>query len=199
MTLTIVDGLRLIGLGTKVELEEARVLERTHSWLQKIVRGLQLCPFAGPVIDGKTLRLAVSASGQVQQQLKDFLTELDRLQVANESEVATSLLILPIGLESFGYYLDFLAEAKALLEASGLGNEVQLASFHPDYIFEGEPADDVSHYTNRSPYPMLHLIREPMLSRILEDFPNSEDIPQQNIARLRALGIREIQRLWLNI
>lgn len=179
-----------------MEIDEAKVLERTKNWLEKTVCDLHLCPFARPVVDAGTLALTVSKATETDQLLRDFLVELDIFQKASEAELATSLLILPTGLKDFDDYLDFLAEAQTLLEGSGLAGEVQLASFHPDYIFEGEPEDDVSHFTNRSPYPMLHLIREAMLSRELENFPNPEEIPQRNISRLRAMGIGQVQRLW---
>lgn len=174
----------------------ARVLERTKGWVGKFVCGLQLCPFASLVVEAGTLRYVVSSAGNKVEQLTEFLSELDKFQCSDEKTIATTLHIFPKGLESFDDYLNFLAEAQALVEASGLGAEVQLASFHPDYIFAGVEAEDSANFTNRSPYPMLHLLRESMLSRVLEGFPHPEDIPARNIKRLRQMGSFEIQRLW---
>ncbi len=179
-----------------MQIDEAVVLERTENWLKKAVCDLQLCPFARPVVEAGTLSLTISKATETDELLRDFLTELDRFQKAPETEIATCLLILPTGLEGFEDYLDFLAEAQALLDDSGLDEEIQLASFHPNYIFEGEPEDDVSHFTNRSPYPMLHFLREAVLSRELESFSEPQEIPRQNIIRLRAMGLEQIQRLW---
>lgn len=182
-----------------MEIDEVAVLQRTGNWLKKVVCDLNLCPFAGPVVEAGRVCMTVSKAADTGQLLIDFLAELDNFQTAPEAEIATCLLILPAGLEDFDNYLDFLAEAQILLEKSGLADEIQLASFHPDYIFEGESELNVSHFTNRSPYPMVHLIREAMLSRELENFSDPEQIPQKNIQRLRAMGIDQIQRLWSSL
>ena len=97
---------------------------------------------------------------------------------------------------SFEDYLDFLDEAQALVVAAGLEGLVQLASFHPQYQFEGEVPDSPTHYSNRSPYPVLHMLRENMLTRVLEGFPEPEKIPERNIRTLEGLGLSEVQQRW---
>ena len=102
---------------------------------------------------------------------------------------------LGISDEEFDDYLEFLDDAQTALEEMGLAGEIQLASFHPDYCFEGEPVDAVSHFTNRAPYPLIHLLRETMVSTALETYPNPERIPERNIQTLERLGLAGIERL----
>jgi hypothetical protein len=160
------------------------------------VVGLDLCPFARPVVQGSGLRIAVCAADDSEEGLllmqEQLLEELDRLQSSSAEEIATTLLAFTDGLARFDDYLGFLDQANALLEAAGLEGVIQLASFHPDYQFAGEPPDAASHYSNRSPLPVIHLLREDMLERALAAWPEPEKIPQTNIARLNAMGREEL-------
>jgi len=175
-------------------LTEAEQL--TRRWLQECVLALELCPFAAPVIRDSSLRIAVSAGETLEQQLRDFLLELDLLQGCDESKISTTLLVFDPGPEDFETFLDLLEQAQGLLDAAGLEGLVQLASFHPHYRFAGEPADALSNFTNRSPRPVLHLLRESMLTRVLAQYPDAEDIPHRNIARLEAMGREAVEKLW---
>ena len=114
------------------------IIEQTQYWVEQAVVGLSLCPFARPVVDDGSLRLSVCETEHYEKQLKYFLQELDLIQQSDEADIATSLLILPKGLENFDDYLDLLADAEYLIEEAGLADQFQLASFHPDYLFEGE-------------------------------------------------------------
>ena len=111
-----------------------------------------------------------------------------------ESQAETSLFVVPAGLEAFETYLDFFAAVETVIPEAGLEGILQLASFHPDYCFEGAEADDPANYTNRSPHPIFHLIREAPLARALENYPDPEAIPDRNIALLRKLGLAEMRR-----
>lgn len=168
-------------------------------WLQDCVLGLELCPFAAPVVREQSLRIAVSEAAQAEQQLQDFLLELDRLQCASEEEISTSLLVFAQGPADFEEFLDLVDQAQGLLEAAELEGIVQIAHFHPRYLFADEPVDGVTHYTNRSPLPIIHLLREAMLSRVLETFPHAEQIPQRNIERLVNMGRQEIEQRWRSL
>ncbi len=163
-------------------------LEKSQRWVEKVVVGLNLCPFAKPVLKANSLRYALCSDESDKQLVQFFLSELDMISQADESDIATTLVVMPNGLADFYDYLDFLATCEDLLKQSGLQAEFQLASFHPDYIFAGVDADDVSHFTNRSPYPMLHIIREAQMSRVLANHPNPENIPERNIQLLREMG-----------
>ncbi len=167
---------------------EAEVISFSRQWVETIVIGLNLCPFASPVIRKNTLRYAVSESEDIEALEKDFLYELNLIQQADEKEIATTLLIMPRAVADLYDYLDLLAHFERLLAKTGLSGIFQLASFHPAYLFAGVDADDLSHWTNRSPFPMVHIIREGQMSRVLMHYENPEEIPERNIKLLRELG-----------
>ncbi|MFU8765429.1 MAG: DUF1415 domain-containing protein [Haliea sp.] len=177
-------------------LTAARAERQLLAWVESTVVGLNLCPFARPVLQGPGLRVAVCAADDSEAGLllmrESLLRELDLLQSTSPEETATTLLAFTGGLARFDDYLDFLDHANDVLEAAGLEGVIQLASFHPDYQFAGEPLDAASHYSNRSPLPVIHLLREDMLERALTAWPEPEKIPQANIARLNALGREEL-------
>ncbi|KAA1190463.1 DUF1415 domain-containing protein [Pseudohalioglobus sediminis] len=174
----------------------ARAEDQTRRWLAEFVVGLNLCPFARPLLDNPQLRIAVSDVQDEAALFRFFLRELDLLQSTPEADVATSLLVFTGALGDFDEYLDFLHQGRELLVEAGLEGLVQLASFHPRYQFDGEPADAVSHFSNRSPWPTIHLIREDMLSRVLGDFPDPEAIPGRNIETLESIGSAAIKARW---
>jgi hypothetical protein len=179
-----------------IELIVQLVEQHTRAWLESFVVGLDLCPFAAGLLNSPELRITVSGALAVDDLRREFLSELDLLVTSPEEEVATTLLVLPNALASFEDYLDFLDEAQALVGAAGLEDLVQLASFHPQYQFEGEALDSPTNYSNRSPYPVLHLLRENMLTRVLDGFPEPEKIPERNIRTLKDLGLTEVQQRW---
>ena len=170
--------------------------QHVRRWLKEFVVGLKLCPFAKPVLASDSLRISVCESDELTQVAQLFMDELDLIRKAPESEIATTLLVMPIALNDFEEYLSFLDNAENLVEDMGFDGIIQLASFHPDYLFDGEPADAASHFTNRSPYPMIHFLREEMMERVLEDCPNPEQIPQRNIKTLEGIGRAEIEKRW---
>ncbi|PLW70939.1 DUF1415 domain-containing protein [Pseudohalioglobus lutimaris] len=177
-------------------LDPARAEAHTRRWLTEFVVGLNLCPFARPMLDNPQLRIAVCGGADDEALSRFFLNELDLLQSTAEAEVATSLLVFTAALVDFDDYLDFLDFSQGLLIDAGLEGLVQLASFHPEYRFAGEADNAASHFSNRAPWPTIHLIREDMLSRVLGEFPDAEAIPQSNIETLEGLGVDEMQRRW---
>lgn len=174
--------------------QEARLA--IEAWFEQFVIGLNLCPFARPLRAGKALRVAVCEGAEPALWRRAFLAELDLLQGSSEDSIATTLLVFSRGLADFETYLDLLADASDLVQAAGLEGEVQLASFHPRYRFQGEPANSVSHFTNRAPYPVIHLLRESMVTRALAVYPHPDQIPENNIRTLAALGRAEVLRRW---
>lgn len=167
----------------------------TRAWLEKAVIGLDLCPFAKAVHVRDQVRYAVSEAETADGLLEDLIQELQTLQAADPAETDTTLLIHPYVLADFLDYNDFLAAAEAAVEELGLTGEIQVASFHPRYQFEGTAPDDVENYTNRSPYPTLHLLREASVERAVAAFPDPAAIYEKNIATLRRLGIEGWERL----
>jgi hypothetical protein len=172
-----------------------QAVEQSLQWLEVIVVGLNLCPFAAPVLKHDQLRIEVCEHQKEPLLLAAVLRELDFLQQTDESIISTSLLVFSQSMNNFDQYWAFVETANDLLYEAGLEGIIQIASFHPDYCFEGVEAGDVSHYTNRSPYPMLHFIREAQLSRVLEKYPNPELIPENNILRLQQLGKKKLLAL----
>lgn len=160
----------------------------TRAWVEQMVVGLNLCPFAAPVVRAGSIRYRVSKATDVDALLREFLQELSDLVSTPEAELSTTLLITPRLLADFDEFLDLVADAEALLEQAGVEDLFQIASFHPGYLFAEVAADDLSHWTNRAPYPTLHLIRQDEMSRALASYKDPQQIPERNIARLRELG-----------
>jgi hypothetical protein len=182
--------------GTSTAVASATAQSRIQAWLDEFVVGLNLCPFARPLLGTDKLRIEICNHTSSEQLRMAFLSELDLLQRSAEEEVATTVLAFPAALGDFGDYLDFLEDAQALLTEVGLDGVVQLASFHPHYQFAGEPAAAPSHYSNRSPYPVIHLLREDMLTRVLADGADPDEVPLRNIATLEAIGTEELEQRW---
>jgi hypothetical protein len=174
------------------------VVADTRRWIERAVIGLNLCPFARSAFAEKRIRYSVSGARSADQLLADLDVELRRLHAADPLECETTLLIHPRALEDFLDYNDFLDVADAALEALDLDGEIQVASFHPSYQFADAAPDAVENCTNRSPYPMLHLLRQDSIEQALAAFPDTAKIYEANIATLRLLGAEGWRRLWLN-
>lgn len=170
----------------KYSPENAKAL--TEAWVDAMVVGMNLCPFAAPVVKQATIHYAIEMGEKDDAIIQAFLAELDRIQASEEDELATTLLVAPNALKEFDQYLDMLDILQGLLDRSGLGGVFQLASFHPNYQFAGVEPDDITNWTNRSPYPAFHLIREGMMSRVLMNYGNPDDIPERNMTLMRELG-----------
>jgi len=173
------------------------VEKQVRAWLESFVVGLNLCPFARPFVlqdqpCSQGLRIAICKDSGAEALRRAFLQELDILQSSLEQEVGTTVLVFSAALQSFEQYLDFLADAQELLAEAGLEGLLQLASFHPEYQFEGEEPGAASHFSNRAPYPIIHILREDMMERVLRDFPNPENIPKENIKTLEQIGAEEL-------
>ena len=170
------------------------VEKQIRDWLYNFVIDLNLCPFARSVISDKSMRIAVYQFSDLKNIIDSFLYELNLIQSADQLEVSTTLMVLPNSLSEFEKYLSFIDLAEELMAKVGLEGVIQLASFHPKYQFEGESADSVSHFTNRSPYPVVHFLREDMVTRAINNFDNPESISVKNIRTLEVMGLDEIRR-----
>jgi hypothetical protein len=163
-------------------------IEATRIWLEKAVIGLNLCPFAKAVHVKEQIRWVQSDAQDSQALLADLMAELRALAVADPEAVDTTVLVHPQVLGDFAAYNDFLDTADAALVELELDGVLQIASLHPDYQFVGTETDDISNYSNRSPYPTLHLLREDSIARAVAAVPDAERIYERNIATLEALG-----------
>lgn len=168
--------------------EREAVIAATRQWLERAVIGLNLCPFAKAVHVQNRVRFAVSTATTVDELIADLENELLALNDADPADWETTLLIHPQVLGDFLDYNDFLDAAEALLEALALDGEIQIASFHPQYQFAGTEPDDIENFTNRSPYPTLHLLRESSIERAVDTYPDTADIFERNIETLQKLG-----------
>ena len=173
-----------------------RVIAATREWLQKAVIGLGLCPFAEHAYSRERIRYRVSEQRSAADLVSELAEELRYLHGADPALWETTLLIHPHVLNDFGDYNEFLDEADATVAALDLEGELQIASFHPEYQFAGTEPDDVQNCTNRSPYPMLHLLREASVTHAVETFPNVHEIGDKNMATLSALGADGWRALW---
>ena len=169
------------------------IINQTKKWLSNVIIGHTLCPFAKREYDNNRIHYAVIEAADLQSQLEQIIMQCAALD--NVAERETSLLIFPRALSNFEDYLDMLETATALLEKQGYEGVYQLASFHPKYCFAETALDDASNYTNRSPYPMLHILREASVETALENFPNPENIPDRNIQLTQGLGLQVMKKL----
>ena len=172
----------------ETSIEDAQILAATRRWVERAVIGLNLCPFArAPFIRGR-LHFRISHARDTDDLLADLREELEALQAADPNVRETTLLIHPHVLTDFYEYNDFLYAADAEVLALGLEGDLQIASFHPDYRFADTVADAVENFTNRSPYPMLHLLRESSIDIAVEALTDTDEIYRRNIETLRRLG-----------
>lgn len=176
-------------------MNHEQVIDHTRRWIEAIVIGLNLCPFARRVFESGLIRYLVSDAGDQATLLDDLTRELQSLAATPITEVETTLLIHPHVFAEFLDYNDFLDLAERRIDDLRLTGVIQIASFHPAYRFADAPADDAANYTNRSPYPMLHLLREESITQIAADDDELLEIPDRNIATLRTLGIRKIAEM----
>ncbi|WP_290517543.1 DUF1415 domain-containing protein [Alcanivorax sp.] len=175
------------------KMETTDPIKQTRQWLEDVVIGLNLCPFARKPFNAGQVRLTISDSRNVETLLGDLHEELDRMDRTPADDIDTTLLIITDQLQDFLDYNDVLDLADGLLEQQGWEGTYQIASFHPAYQFADTAVDDPENYTNRAPYPILHILREASLDKGLASYPNPEQIPERNMDTLN--GLTEAQ--WL--
>jgi len=173
---------------TEEPIDNQKILSMTKAWLEKAVIGLNLCPFAKAVHVKDQIRYAISQAETSEVLLSELIGELKFLDESDPLEVETTLLIHPHVLADFLDYNDFLDLADDALDYLNLVGIIQIASFHPQYQFAGTSADDIDNFTNRSPFPILHLLRETSIERAVEAFPDASQIFDKNIETLRRIG-----------
>lgn len=167
---------------------DATLIAATQRWVERAVVGLNLCPFARAPMLQQKIRYAVSQARDTDVLLDDLLGELQSLNAADPDDCETTLLIHPFVLTNFLDYNDFLDVADAAVETLGVTGELQVASFHPDYQFADSAIDDIENFSNRSPFPILHLLREASIERAVDGMTDPDSIPRRNVEMLRALG-----------
>lgn len=176
--------------------ENLSVEEQIWQWLDTIVIDLNLCPFAKKPRTSNQIRVTVCDTRKDKAVLKLFEQELTFLLNTDPEITDTSLFVIPNHLYDFYDYLDFLDKAQRSLEKMGLEGQFQLASFHPEYVFDGAEQESRENYTNRAPFPIIHILREATLTRLVQKYPNPEQIPNSNINTLKQLPDDMFRRLF---
>lgn len=175
--------------------DDAAVIALTQEWLQRAVIGLNLCPFAKSAHVKQQIRYAVCNALDEDGVAATLEDEMALLAEADPEVIDTTLLILPLALPDFHDYNDFLDTGDRLLKRMDLVGVFQIASFHPDYQFADSEPDDIENYTNRSPFPILHLLREESIDRAVDAYPDTDEIYERNMETMRRLGLEGWRRL----
>ncbi|WP_276480154.1 DUF1415 domain-containing protein [Paraflavitalea pollutisoli] len=176
-----------------MELSTEQIIEQTRKWVKDVVIGCNFCPFAAREVKRNSVRYEVVTATRTDDSLSILLEACKRLDMEPDTE--TTLLIFPIAFADFEEYLDLVAMAEQLLKKKGYEGVYQVASFHPQYRFAGAPADDAANFTNRSVYPMLHLLREASIEAALKKYPDPDSIPADNIHFARDKGYTYMKML----
>jgi uncharacterized protein len=169
-------------------MDQQAVIARTRRWVSAVVIGLNFCPFARRVFEADLIRYVVTDATDAQALFEKLTDELLSLAAGPSDRVETTLLIHPLALADYAAYNDFLGDGDRLIGQLGLTGRLQIAGFHPAYQFAGTEPGAVENYTNRSPYPMLHLLREESLTQVAGDPDGLAEIPRRNVATLKKLG-----------
>ncbi|MBU2979122.1 DUF1415 domain-containing protein [Alteromonas sp. C1M14] len=169
------------------------IISATRAWLEKVVIGYNFCPFAKPVFVPEKIAYIVQPSADFADMLETLYEQCKQLQCGEH--ITTTLIIYPNGVEAFDTYLDLLGMAEQFMDRSGFTGEFQLASFHPDYVFAEQDPDSAANYTNRSPYPMLHIIREVDIDMAMKEKEDASAIYQRNIRKANTLGAAHFDAL----
>ena len=169
------------------------IAAHTRAWVEQWIVASAICPFAAPVVKADGVRYAICEASDEEDRYRFFLAEMSGLLDADPDQTETTLVIFPHGLENFEAFLDFHALCEQALVEVGLEGTFQIATFHPEYLFQGEAPDSPSHYTNRAPYPILHLLREASVSAAVAGHEDPEGIPARNIQLMEEMGTDAIR------
>ncbi|MFT5264069.1 MAG: hypothetical protein ACI8YQ_002813 [Polaribacter sp.] len=175
------------------QAKQQTIITESKSWVERVVIGCNFCPFARKAFIENKIHFEVVHSEALNDQLESILLELQRLDSRDDLE--TTLILFPSQFLEFESYLDFVSLAEGLLVAHDYEGVYQIASFHPNYIFAGSDEDDPANFTNRSPYSMVHLLRESSVSKAVDLYPDVDAIPERNIDFARKKGLEGMKKL----
>ena len=170
--------------------------QQVWQWLDQVVIGLNLCPFAKKPRVNQQIKVAICQAENDEQLITEFMKELEFLRDVDPNKTDTSVFVIANMLQDFDDYLDYLSLANMTVSQYGLEGEFQLASFHPKYQFEGTEKNAQENLTNTSPYPIIHIIREATVEKVLKHYPNPEQIPDNNIRCVENLTSEQIATLY---
>jgi hypothetical protein len=178
-------------------MDAEQIIAQTKQWIIDVVIGCNFCPFAASVVKQQAIFYKIELSSDKDICLSSFKSEMERLD--NDESIETSFLIFPNALEKFNDYLYLLSRAEKLVKREGYEGIYQVASFHPLYLFAGSDEHDPANFTNRSPYPMFHLLREKSIDKALHNYKDPENIPERNINFTREKGLAYMKTLRGNV
>jgi uncharacterized protein len=178
-------------------LTDTQIKDKTIAWIRSFIIEYNICPFAKHTVKEGTLEIDVVHPNNTEQALEVTMSTI--LRMDDNSQIETALLVFPSAFTSFDDYLDFVSFAEELLRMSGYEGICQLATFHPHYCFADTLENDVSNYTNRSPYPLLHILRESSIEKAIAYYGDTSKIPDNNIATMHKLGLDKITALLKNL
>lgn len=170
------------------------IILQTENWLKRVVIALNFCPFASKPVREKSIHYEVIEKADLNIALQSLIKTC--MKMDDEIKIDTALIIFPNQFPIFDTYLELVDLSEALLKKEGYEGLYQVASFHPLYQFAGSDKNDAENYTNRSPYPMLHLLREDQIENVLKKYPNPETIPEKNISTAKQLGLEKMKKMW---
>ncbi|MDT0605173.1 DUF1415 domain-containing protein [Thalassotalea castellviae] len=185
------------GSGNAMQDNSHPAILKTQQWLEKVIIGLNFCPFAKKEFVNNTIHYQVCSQVRLEKALEEFAQQCEYLE--NNPTIETTLIVYSLGFRNFDAYLDLVDYANELLFDLGFEGVFQIASFHPDYVFDGEDADDAANFTNRSPLPILHLLREESMSKVLSVYNKPEHIPENNIQLAREKGSQFFKQILKQI
>lgn len=172
-----------------------QAIAATEQWIREVVVGLNLCPFAAPVVESGKIFYAVSEAFDEESIYRDMLMALDEFQQCDEASKSTGFFVISQGLKTFNEFNEFMTLVDQAIIRSGLDGVIQMVGFHPEMVFAETEEADPANYTNRSPYPMLHMIREDDLEAAVASHPDPASIPDRNIRLLREMGLDEVRAM----
>ena len=176
--------------------DDLTIIAAVQRWLDQVVVGLNLCPFSAEPNRKQQIRIQVSHAEKEETLLTELQSELRLIDEAAPTQIETTLLVIPHLLADFEQYNHFLELVELLLVNFGWDSNYQIASFHPDYCFADTDPDDASNLTNRSPYPILHILREASIDEALDHYADPDQIPERNIQKMQSLSLQEKQHLF---
>ena len=172
------------------------ILQSVDAWLNEVVIGLNLCPFAKKPYVSKQIRTLIDESSSENALLETLYREFKHLEETNSQQLETTLIVIPNLLSDFYGYNQFLDEVDALIKNNNWLGIFQVASFHPQYQFAGTQPNDAENLTNKAPYPIIHLLREQSMEKALKRYPTPERIPEDNVNTVTRLSAEQIQQLF---
>ncbi len=179
------------------QIDDEIIIQKTKNWITDVVIACNFCPFAAREIHRGSVHFEVQKNATIKKALNTLNTLL--LQLNSTKEIETTLLIFSNSFLDFNEYLNLVDYSERFLKKNNYEGIYQVASFHPDYLFAGSNSNDPSNYTNRSPYPMLHILREESLTKAIDSYPDIENVPERNIAFTKEKGLFYMQQLLKNI